>query len=61
MVVAFQDTDTLWRANWIDLLTPIRDMSDLRSEAKGSHTPYLLIRKEIAQLIAEFLRTGWPR
>lgn len=59
IVVAFKDVDGSWRANWIERLTVLRDMSDLRQEARGSRTPYLLIRKTCAISLPEFLLGEW--
>lgn len=61
VAVAFKDVDREWYANWIDLLDVERDMSDRRQEARGSRTPYLLVRKDRARRLGEFTSRGWPR
>jgi len=55
VVVAFRDTDSKWRANWVEKLCVERDMSGQRLVARGSHTPYLLIPKAATVGISDFL------
>ena len=59
VVVAFKDVDGAWSANWIERLVVLRDMSEQRQDARGSRTPYLLIRKTCAVPFAEFVLGRW--
>lgn len=56
VVVAFRDTDGMWRANWIERLEIRRDMTADRQVARGSHTPYLLLPKSCTRPWEIFLR-----
>lgn len=57
-VLAFRDTDGLWSAQWAQSLNVGRDMSAARHEAKGSHTPYVLIPKASALGLTKFIGTN---
>lgn len=60
VVVAFKDTDQLWHANFVQHLHVTGDLSNRRSESRGSHTPFLLIRKSSAIPFNRFLTTTTP-
>ena len=59
IVVAFKDVGGAWSVNWIERLNVLRDMSEQRQEARGSRTPYLLIRKTCAISFSEFVLGKW--
>jgi len=56
VVIAFRDTDGMWRANWVERLEISRDMTAERHAARGSHTPYLLLPKSCVRPLEMFLR-----
>jgi hypothetical protein len=59
VVIAWmEEADGTWRANWVQRLPILRDLSAQRHAAEGSHTPFLLIEKRHAPPLAEFLRGG---
>jgi hypothetical protein len=55
-VAWMEEIDGSWRANWVQCLPILRDLSAQRHAAEGSHTPFLLIDKQQALPLAEFLR-----
>ena len=57
IVFAFQDVDRTWYAQWVEKLIVARDMSAIRKQARGSHTPYLLIPKSCVLPLSGFLKT----
>ena len=60
VVIAWmEEVDGSWRANWVQRLPILADLSGHRHEAEGSHTPFLLIEKRHVPLLGEFLR-GQP-
>ena len=57
VVIAWmEETDGSWRANWVERLPILRDLSAQRHAAAGSHTPFLLIDKRQVPPLGEFLR-----
>ena len=57
VVIAWmEEVDGSWRANWVERLPILRDLSAQRHAADGSHTPFLLIEKRQAVPLPAFLR-----
>jgi hypothetical protein len=55
-VVAFREVNGKWYANYIKELVISKDMSSIRHMARGSMTPYLLIKKISTIPLINFLR-----
>ena len=60
VIVSFKDVDNKWYACWVQMLNPVRDMTGVRGESRSSHTPYLLVRKDNAKRLSDFLRADMP-
>lgn len=57
VVIAWmEEADGSWRANWVERLPILADLTEHRHAAAGSHTPFLLIEKRKVPPLGEFLR-----